>query len=78
MDSSARRQLFTALKRARWTVTMGGTGHWQIRTPGGRLVTTISGSPSDYRGPRNALRDLRHAGFRGWPPAHKRKKRNHD
>ncbi|RKR92807.1 hypothetical protein BDK92_7289 [Micromonospora pisi] len=74
MDDSARRKLFAALRRARWTVTEAGSGHWKIHNPDGRLVATAHNSSSDWRGPRNLLRDLRAGGFE-WPRPKKTKRK---
>lgn len=67
MDTSNRRALFKALTRAGWGVRRTGGGHLQIRTPDGDVVAYTGTSPSDQRGSRRLLSDLRRAGFL-WPP----------
>ncbi|MEV1315349.1 hypothetical protein AB0J14_04610 [Micromonospora arborensis] len=61
-DGSARLRLFKALRRARWRVEMGKSGHWKIWNPRGLLITTPS-SASDTNSLNALRRDLRKAGF---------------
>lgn len=63
MDNAERRRLFRDLRRAGWNIHVGGSGHYQIRDTDNRLITTTPASPSDRRGRRNLLADLRRAGF---------------
>ncbi|MEV5211358.1 hypothetical protein AB0K35_28180 [Micromonospora sp. NPDC053740] len=62
-DGSARLRLFAALRRARWRVEMGKSGHWKVWNPHGRLITTTPSSASDTNSLKALLRDLRKAGF---------------
>lgn len=55
------------LDRQGFTAKMGGSGHWKIYNPQGRLITVLPATPSDHRGLRNAIAVLRRAGF-VWPP----------
>ncbi|MFD9061831.1 hypothetical protein ACFVZ3_09950 [Kitasatospora purpeofusca] len=54
-----------AAVRQGFEVTYSSKGHPMIRKDG-RLVTTLSGSPSDVRALRNGIAALRRAGF-VWP-----------
>ncbi len=63
MDNAERRHLFRALRRAGWTIRVGGSGHYKLRNPAGQLITTAPASPSDWRGRHALLADLRRAGF---------------
>jgi hypothetical protein len=45
-----------------WTIT--SRQHVFVRDAEGRPVTTIGGTISDHRGLRNAISDLKRAGFR--------------
>lgn len=38
-------------------------GHFTVRTESGEYVTTLAGTPSEYRGWRNALSALKRAGY---------------
>ncbi|MEV0214274.1 hypothetical protein [Micromonospora sp. NPDC050695] len=62
-DGSARLRLFKALRRARWRVEMGKSGHWKIWNPRGLLITTTPSSASDTNSLNALRRDLRKAGF---------------
>lgn len=68
------RALFRALRRAKWYVVPTGSGHFEVYTPSGRKVTTVSATPSDHRSWPNALASLRRAGFH-WPPPQRQPKR---
>ena len=48
-------------------MTRTGKGHWLVRNANGDFVTTLAGTPSEYRGWKNALAKLKRAGFI-WPP----------
>lgn len=71
MDNSERRHLFRALRRAGWSIGVGGTGHYKLLAPDGEFVTTIPATPSDHRARRNAIAALRRAGF-AWPTSKRR------
>ncbi|MCG5464201.1 hypothetical protein MED01_002366 [Micromonospora sp. MED01] len=62
-DGSARLRLFKALRRARWRIEMGKSGHWKIWNPRGLLITTTPSSASDTNSLNALRRDLRKAGF---------------
>lgn len=66
-------RLLRALKDQGFVVTRTGRGHWLVRNAEGEFVTTLAGTPSEYRGWKNALAALRRAGL-VWPPP-KRKRR---
>lgn len=72
MDAGARRRLYRALRKARWTIRRTGSNHLQIRTPAGRIVAYTGTSPSDQRGWLRLLADLNRAGF-PWPQTRARK-----
>lgn len=59
--------VLNALRAQGYEVKMGGSGHWKVYDPDGRLITTLPATPSDGRGIRNAIAVLRRAGFI-WPP----------
>lgn len=62
-DGSARLRLFKALRRARWRVEIGKSGHYKIWNPRGLLITTTPSSASDCNSLNALRRDLRKAGF---------------
>lgn len=46
-----------------YTLTRGKrTGHWKVYDSAGRMVTSMSSTPSDYRSLRNFKGQLRRAG----------------
>lgn len=62
------KKILDAAKRQGFIVTTTRRGHRQVWL-GDRLVTTFSGTASDWRAMKNALSALRRAGF-VWPPRH--------
>lgn len=60
--NSDARKLIKAIEKEGGTVVIGGSGHYKVHI-GRRLITTFPCTPSDQRGRRNLLRDLRQAGF---------------
>lgn len=66
MDSETRK-VVRALRKQGFTVDRTTKGHLRVYDPDGNFVTTHSGTPSEYRGWKNFLSDLRRAGFQ-WPP----------
>lgn len=60
------RELIKALIAQGFTVSPTRNGHYTVRDRNGGYVTTISGTPSDYRATKNAIARLRRAGF-VWP-----------
>lgn len=65
MASKEVERLVREAVRQGFDVTYSSKGHPLIRKDG-RMVTTLSGSPSDIRSLRNAIAALRRAGF-VWP-----------
>jgi len=59
-------RIIRELRRQGFEVVMAQSGHWKVRDPDGRLITTLPASPGEYRGFRNAIAILRRAGFI-WP-----------
>lgn len=62
------KKILDAARRQGFTVTTTRRGHRQIWL-GEQLVTTFSGTASDWRATKNALSAMRRAGF-VWPPKH--------
>jgi hypothetical protein len=60
------KQLLKALAVQGFRAERGGSGHWKVYNWSGRLVTTLSATPSDWRGMKNAVARLRREGF-VWP-----------
>lgn len=60
------RKLFRELERQGFTVERTKGSHWLVRNSEGRAVCTIAGTASDWRSLRNAISQLRKAGFI-WP-----------
>lgn len=60
------KKMLKALEDQGFTVTYGRNGH-PIIWLDGRKVTTLAGTPSDYRSLKNSLSYLKRAGFQ-WPP----------
>jgi hypothetical protein len=65
-------RVLKALKDQGFVVTRTGKGHWLVRNGNGDFVTTLAGTPSEFRGWKNALAALKRAGLI-WPPPRKRK-----
>lgn len=61
------RRLLKVLEDQGFTAERSSKGHWIVRGPDGKRVTTIAGTASDHRGWKNALAYLRKAGL-VWPP----------
>jgi hypothetical protein len=53
----------TAALRQRWRVTITSRDHVMFWPPSGKPIV-MPGSPSDHRGVRNGLADLRRAGLK--------------
>lgn len=53
--------LLKAVKDAGWPIEQTKKGHHLIRPPSGPLIL-VSGTPSDWRGLKNARAQLRRAG----------------
>lgn len=66
-------RLLKALEDQGFVVTRTGRGHWLVRNGEGDFVTTLAGTPSEYRGWKNALAALKRAGLIWPPPTRKRK-----
>lgn len=47
------------LEEEGFQVRVTGTGHWEVRVPGGERVCTFAQTPSDRRWRQNALGDIR-------------------
>ena len=60
------RKIVKALKNQGFTVDITARGHIVV-TRDGALISTFSGTASDWRSVRNGLAPLKRAGFR-WPP----------
>lgn len=60
------KKIVKALREQGFDVEVTRKGHLMVYRDG-RLVTTFSGTASDWRGMKNALAYARRAGFR-WPP----------
>ena len=56
------RKLARAARRAGWTITVTRGGHLAWKPPSGRVIYTPS-TPSDRRGARNNMAELRRAGL---------------
>ena len=67
-------RLLQALEDQGFVVTRTGKGHWLVRNGEGDFVTTLTRTPSEYRGWQNALSRLRRAGLI-WPPPTRKRKR---
>lgn len=66
MTNKDLRKIIRALEEQGFDVTRTRKGHWQVFLDG-IWVTTLPGTPSDWRSFRNALAAAKRAGFR-WPP----------
>lgn len=62
------RKLLAAARDQGFTVETTSRGHLRVFRDG-QLVTTFSGTASDWRAAKNALAAMRRAGF-AWPPRH--------
>lgn len=60
------RKIVKAIEAQDFTVTRTKRGHYEVSRDG-RRITTISGTPSDWRSTLNSLAPLKRAGF-VWPP----------
>lgn len=60
------RSLLKAIEAEGFTTQRTRKGHWQVRNSEGKVVTVLSGTPSDHRTRLNELRGLKPYGFR-WP-----------
>ena len=56
------RELRRRIIEAGYVIKSGGK-HDRIETPDGRLVTTLAGTPSDFRGMMNAVKELHRKGI---------------
>lgn len=65
MDKDMRR-IIQALEDQGFDVRRTKSGHYRV-TLDGRYVTTFAGTPSDWRGLKNALAAAKRAGFRKPP-----------
>lgn len=61
------KSLIKALKAQGFQVRQTGSGHYQVRSPEGRIIAVFGKTPSDSRAFKNAIAQLRRAGF-AWPP----------
>lgn len=57
------RELIGLLVEQGFDVKVTRKGHFIVRK-NGQFVTTLAGTPSEYRGSKNALSDLRRSGFK--------------
>lgn len=62
MNGKDLKDLLKEMQRQGFTVARTNKGHWTVRKDG-RLVTTLSGSASDWRSHRNAIAAARRHGF---------------
>jgi len=72
-DNKQMRQLIGLLIEQGFQVTLKRNGHYEVRTAEGEFVTTLAGTPSEYRGWKNALATLRRHGFLDPKKPHKKK-----
>jgi hypothetical protein len=61
------RKLLKEAERQGFTWRQTRKGHIQVRDAEGMVVAVFAGTASDHRSMRNALADLKRAGFQ-WPP----------
>lgn len=66
MDKDTRKVLREAEKQG-FTYSVTAKNHFQVRNPAGEIVAYLPSTGSDVRGMKNAIADLRKAGF-VWPP----------
>lgn len=57
------KQIVKVAKGQGWEITHTRNGHLRFRSPGGALIFAPS-TPSDYRGIKNKIADLRRVGLR--------------
>ncbi len=67
------RKIVNLLKKQGFIVNDRANGHYEVRTATNDYVTDLAGSPSEYRGWKNMLADLRNAGFIDPYKPHKKK-----
>jgi predicted RNA binding protein YcfA (HicA-like mRNA interferase family) len=60
-------RLVKTLQAQGFTVTRTAKNHLLVRDPDGKAITTLAGTPSDWRSTKNAIATLKRAGLR-WPP----------
>lgn len=60
--SKERRELFKRIVAAGGELRLAKSGHWKVYV-NGVLKTTVAATPSDYRGRRNELANLRRCGL---------------
>ena len=73
-DNKQMRQLVGLLVEQGFDVKLKKNGHYEVRTAEGEFVTTLAGTPSEYRGWKNALATLRRHGFLDPSKPHKKKR----
>lgn len=61
--ASEQAKLLKALQAQGFTVHRTSKNHLLVRDARGKAVTTLAGTPSDLRSMRNAISQLRRAGF---------------
>lgn len=47
-----------------WRVEMTKNGHWRLYAPGGENTVHAPGTPSDHRGLKNTIAQMRRYGFK--------------
>lgn len=60
-----KREILVKLQRDGWRVERTRGAHIRCLSPCGEHIVVTSGTDSDFRGTRNFLRDLEHAGWKG-------------
>lgn len=58
-DLGKRREWFRQFALLGYSIVRRRSGHYHVRDPGGRYVTTVAASPSDYRSNKNAAATVR-------------------
>lgn len=58
------KRLVHRLQRSGYDVRRARSGHWKIRDGEGHLLGTLPSTPSEYRGLKNQLAELRRNGVR--------------
>ncbi len=61
------REIVEEAQRQGWRVRPLKSGHVLLLAPDGKSTATLPGTPSDWRSLKNAIAEMRRAGFR-WPP----------
>ena len=64
MASKEVKQLLRKVEAQGWRVVPTKSGHFWAYAPNGRDKVLIPGTPSDRRGLRNTIADLKRAGFK--------------